>query len=131
YGKWRVVGGSSSWPGSWPWIVSIQNPWMLGTGHVCGGSLITPQWVLTAAHCFGKARVGATRLTQLGPEAQIRNIRRLVMHQRYQNTTMRNDIALLELDQPVWCSSYIQLACVPDATLRVYELTNCFISGWG
>lgn len=75
--------------------------------------------------------IGATQLTQLGPEAQVRNIKRLLVHERYSNISERNDIALLELDQPVQCSYYIQLACVPDASLRVSELTTCYISGWG
>ncbi|NXK15650.1 ACRO protein, partial [Herpetotheres cachinnans] len=63
--------------------------------------------------------------------AQVRNIKRLLIHQRYSNITQSNDIALLELGQPVQCNAYVQLACVPDATLRVSELTTCYISGWG
>ncbi|XP_068276352.1 acrosin-like [Nyctibius grandis] len=139
YGTSRVVGGTDAQPGAWPWIVSIQDPWQAGTGHVCGGSLISPQWVLTAAHCFIEARhitmwrvvIGATQLTQLGPEAQVRHIRHLLVHEHYSNVTKRNDIASLELDQPVQCGYYVQLACVPDASLRVSELTNCYVSGWG
>ncbi|KAM6038697.1 acrosin-like [Theristicus caerulescens] len=139
YSTWRVVGGTDAQPGAWPWIVSIQNPYTVGTGHICGGSLISPQWVLTAAHCFTKARhitmwrvvIGATQLTQLGPEAQVRQIKRLLVHQHYSSISERNDIALLELDQPVQCSPYVQLACVPDASLRVSELTTCYVSGWG
>lgn len=42
-------------------------------------------------------RVG--QLTQLGPEAQVRNIKQV--HEHYSNISERNDIALLELDQPV------------------------------
>ncbi|XP_056180963.1 acrosin-like [Falco biarmicus] len=139
YGMSRVVGGTDALPGAWPWIVSIQALVEGGTAHICGGSLISPQWVLTAAHCFIEVRditvlrvvLGATQLTQLGPEAQVRAVRRLLVHQHYWNVTQRNDIALLELDQPVQCNSYVQLACVPDASLRVSELTACYVSGWG
>ncbi|NXT03665.1 ACRO protein, partial [Jacana jacana] len=62
---------------------------------------------------------------------QVRNIQRLLMHEHYNNISQLNDIALLELDHPVQCSYYVQLACVPDASLRVSELRNCYVSGWG
>ena len=75
--------------------------------------------------------IGATQLTHLGPEAQVRNIKRLLVHEHYSSISEENDIALLELDQPVQCSYYVQLACVPDASLRVSELTTCYVSGWG
>ncbi|KAM6303019.1 acrosin-like [Podargus strigoides] len=135
----RVVGGTAAQPGAWLWIVSIQDPWRPGTGHLCGGSLIHPQWVLTAAHCFVEAKyvtmwrvvIGATHLAWLGPEAQVRTIRRLVTHEHYVPGSEKNDITLLELDQPVQCSPYVQLACVPDASLGVSQLTACYVSGWG
>ncbi|NXP72926.1 ACRO protein, partial [Ramphastos sulfuratus] len=132
------LSGSSAQPGAWPWVVSIQDPWEAGTGHICGGSLISSQWVLTAAHCFIGARninvwhvvVGATYLHHPGPETQVRNIKHLLLHPGYSNVSSMHDLALLELDEPVQCSSHVQLVCVPSSLLHLTDLTNCYVSGW-
>ncbi|XP_031962864.1 acrosin-like [Corvus moneduloides] len=132
------VGGTGVHPGAWPGIVSIQATLENGTWHMCSGALIHPQWVLTVAHCFFRPGdisrwevvIGATDLTQPGPEVELRHIRRLLVHQHYVATAARNNIALLELAQPVECSDYIQLACVPDSSLAVPELKTCYIAGW-
>lgn len=48
------MGGRDARDGQWPWQASIQHR----GAHVCGGSLIAPQWVLTAAHCFPRSAEG-------------------------------------------------------------------------
>ncbi|NXF80268.1 ACRO protein, partial [Sclerurus mexicanus] len=143
FGKTRVVGGTAAQEGAWPWLVSIQYSWKPGTRHLCGGSLIDADWVLTAAHCFDGVKnisrlylvIGATQLTKPGPWAQLRRIKQLRIHESYNKSYIKHgliyDIALLQLDKPVQCNRYIQVGCVPDPTQRVSELETCYIAGWG
>ncbi|NXA71151.1 ACRO protein, partial [Mohoua ochrocephala] len=122
----------------WPGIASIQVTLENGTWHVCSGALIGHRWVLTAARCFSgagsvlqwKVVIGATDLTQPGPEAEVFQVKRVLVHRDYVAASQGNNVALLELEQPVECSDYIQLGCVPDSSLAVAELRTCYMAGW-
>ena len=51
----RVVNGQDASPHSWPWQISLR----VRGRHICGGSLIRPNWILTAAHCvYGNPNPG-------------------------------------------------------------------------
>ncbi|XP_064381753.1 chymotrypsin-like elastase family member 3B isoform X1 [Dromaius novaehollandiae] len=52
----RVVNGEDAVPYSWPWQVSLQYEHNGSFRHTCGGSLVAPHWVMTAAHCISSSR---------------------------------------------------------------------------
>ena len=48
----KIIGGSDTLINENPWQLSLQRRSAFGFSHFCGGSLIHPQWVITAAHCL-------------------------------------------------------------------------------
>jgi len=131
----RVIAGVTATRGSWPWqILMLYN----GRGG-CGGSIVGPRHVVTAAHCVAgrtsrptsfSVRVGEhdTRKTE-GSEATYR-VKKVYMHQSYQRpSAINNDIAVFELEKPIQFNKYVQPVCLPDKDVPVG--TECYITGWG
>ncbi|XP_072254197.1 acrosin-like isoform X2 [Pyxicephalus adspersus] len=136
----RIVGGNDARPGSWPWLVSIQQPLDYegrDFAHTCGGSIVNQQWVQRwATHCSSeylewRLVLGAHQLSNLASGTQIRKITKKIEHERYNPDTEENDIALLRMDRPVTFSDYIQPACLPQKDTVIIHLSECYIAGWG
>nr|XP_016853779.1 PREDICTED: proline-rich extensin-like protein EPR1 [Anolis carolinensis] len=136
----RIVGGVDAVPGEWPWLASVQMPTKNGTRHSCGGSLLANSWVLTAAHCFKTKRkyldqwrivLGSTDLAELMDTAELRSVKKIILHRDYNPRNEANDVALIQLDTPVSFNDYVQPACLPRVMDEKSSYASCFISGWG
>nr|XP_020639828.1 transmembrane protease serine 12-like isoform X1 [Pogona vitticeps] len=136
----RIIGGHDAQLGAWPWQVSLQ-VYHFGVGyvHVCGGSLINHNSVLTAAHCvrkwtdagFWRAVVGMHHLSKHQTHTIKSRIRAIIIHSNFNHATFENDVALFKLMESIKFNEYIQPICLPDGPLAVTDETPCYISGWG
>jgi len=128
----RIVGGVEARPGTHPWIVSLQN----GESHFCGGTLIAPNVVITAAHCVADGNpdrivAGAHDHGTPSKNVQISRPARVKHHERYNPDTTMHDIAVITLAKPFTFNAAVQPACLPDAGESVADGTQGTVAGWG
>ncbi|CAK7305794.1 Serine protease 48 [Vulpes lagopus] len=128
----RVVGGQDAVAGRWPWQVSLY----FGQTQVCGGSLISDRWILTAAHCLKGSwipflytvRLGSIKNDQSSQSVNHR-VFKIITHPQIQHTSA--DIALLKLVSRVTFTSFILPICLPSITKQLKIPASCWVTGWG
>ncbi|CAH2250846.1 plasminogen [Pelobates cultripes] len=126
----RIVGGCEANPHSWPWQISIRTNFGM---HFCGGTLINPQWVLTAAHCLERSNRPASYRVYLGihketgnePSKQIRDVEKLI------KPVGDSDIALMKLSSPALITDEVLPVCLPPENYVVPDRAECYVTGWG
>ncbi|MEO0530235.1 MAG: serine protease [Planctomycetota bacterium] len=100
----RIVGGTPAAPNRYPWMTALfYRGCSPSVCQFCGGALVRPNWVLTAAHCAAAVGdntpidvfLGSTRLTDDGERISVAE---LIVHEAFDPNTLDNDLALLRLE---------------------------------
>uniref|UniRef100_A0AAG5D413 Peptidase S1 domain-containing protein n=1 Tax=Anopheles atroparvus TaxID=41427 RepID=A0AAG5D413_ANOAO len=139
----RITNGQVATPGQFPYQIALLSQFGAGTG-LCGGSVLTNNYILTAAHCVVS---GATTLANGGTAimgAQNRNVNEpeqqriafstggIIPHPQYSPTNIRNDVAVVRLNSPITFTPRIQPARLPARSdTRQFGGMMGTVSGFG
>jgi secreted trypsin-like serine protease len=115
----RIVGGEPAASHSWGWAVSLR---VRGSSHFCGGTILSPNYILTAAHCIDDpimsriditAAVGTDNLYDSDGQRII--VSKLYKHPSYNSVTKENDIGILKLKKAIsFKNKNIAKLCLPS-----------------
>ncbi|XP_019411077.1 PREDICTED: neurotrypsin-like [Crocodylus porosus] len=144
--KKRIIGGNKSLRGGWPWQASLRlKGFHRDVRLLCGATLISSCWVVTAAHCFKRFGIDVRRyLLRVGDyhtgvkdefEREL-PVERIILHRTYQSSSNDNDIALVRMKgRDGHCVSFnrhVVPVCLPDRKEKsAINHQVCIISGWG
>ncbi|KID60283.1 Peptidase cysteine/serine, trypsin-like protein, partial [Metarhizium brunneum ARSEF 3297] len=134
----KIIGGWEANQAEWPWIVSIRLEYPGGRHrHICGGTLVSPDTIVTAAHCNqdrlrpGLFSVLAGSNDRESREATVVGVAQIIDHPRFSTETMQNDISVWKLSRPIPESNTIKYARMPRQGEDLPRSAAVKVAGWG
>ncbi|XP_032962374.1 transmembrane protease serine 11A-like isoform X2 [Rhinolophus ferrumequinum] len=127
----RIMSGDIAVKAAWPWQASLQR----NNIHQCGATLISNTWLVTAAHCF-KRDINPYQWTvsfgtTINPPLMKRNIKRIIVHERYHSPAREYDIAVVQFYPRVTFTDDIRRICLPEASASFRPNSTVYITGFG
>jgi len=147
----RIVGGNRAGPEEYPWYASLNGgedrypsqvrklfPLEIKiNSHFCGASILNEEWILTAAHCAQDKKYISVGFGSQNDLAKIFDngripVEKIVIHEKWNNSRIINDIALLKLSRPIKFDKQIAPVCLEKkASEYDYSDAEVTVCGFG
>ncbi|XP_075938726.1 tryptase-like [Anarhichas minor] len=135
-----IIGGQDAQENDWPWMAHLNISNGVKTWR-CGGTIVAPKWVLTAASCLdtnpkpdrerSMIWVGSHELRK--PSADYMGVKRFIIHPMYRSFSggYVNDLAMIQLKDPVTMTNKVKAVSLPRTDAPFSSSSQCWITGWG
>ncbi|XP_073821433.1 seminase-like [Musca autumnalis] len=124
----RIVGGSTTTISNAPYLMQV---WQKGS-FICGGALIAPSFVVSAAHCFVGVKPGELTIvggaTLLSDRGVRRSVKKIIRSSSFSMRTLNRDVAVLKLSAPMTGAN---VEIIPLNNLKLTTKMSIKVSGWG
>ncbi|XP_018572008.1 trypsin-3 isoform X2 [Anoplophora glabripennis] len=127
----RIVGGEATSIATYPYQISLQ---LLST-HICGGAIISSDWIITAAHCVVDSPVPSYLSVRAGSSTrnsggQVYTVVKVISHPSFLTSTLDYDVALLQLSSSISTTNASAISLAASGTGPAANLT-AVVTGWG
>ncbi|KAK2903686.1 hypothetical protein Q8A67_008399 [Cirrhinus molitorella] len=132
----RIIGGTEAAKGQWGWQTSLH----FRGKHMCGGSIVSPHWVITAAHCFMQYGmklesdwivVVDTVILSDPSQGKRYHIQQILLHPQFSKENNDYDLCLLRTQTEIEMGDGVRPVCLPRLKESFPSGSSCWVTGWG